>query len=318
MTQLQRILVGIDLARTASSPEWNLSEPVQEAVARSLQLAESTRSELTFLAVLELPGGKAAFESDESPVSIENLRRRAFDVMQELIQRAADSGITAKIELRFGRAWVEMIRYVVQNNIDLLMIGTRDQGRLSQALFGSTGTKLLRNCPCPVWVTKPDDGNNEFNLMIATDLSEVGDRLLQTGVQLAQLLEARLLILHSIENHTDMRIRFSDLSDEQVQQVHDERVDQAEQILHRQLATTDYRTLQWGIQVEITDGPADQVILEAVERHEIDLLVLGTVARSGIPGVLVGNTAERLLPDIRCSLLAIKPSGFECPIPLED
>ena len=47
-----------------------------------------------------------------------------------------------------------------------------------------------------------------------------------------------------------------------------------------------------------------------------DLLVMGTIARTGIAGFIVGNTAERLLPRIPCSVLAIKPEGFVSPVTL--
>jgi universal stress protein E len=42
--------------------------------------------------------------------------------------------------------------------------------------------------------------------------------------------------------------------------------------------------------------------------------VMGTISRGGIPGVLVGNTAERLLPRLDCSLLTVKPEDFVCPV----
>jgi len=41
---------------------------------------------------------------------------------------------------------------------------------------------------------------------------------------------------------------------------------------------------------------------------------MGTVARTGIPGLIIGNTAESILSDIDCSLLAVKPEGFVTPI----
>ena len=41
---------------------------------------------------------------------------------------------------------------------------------------------------------------------------------------------------------------------------------------------------------------------------------MGTLARTGISGLVMGNTAERLLPLLPCSVLAIKPEGFECPL----
>ena len=41
---------------------------------------------------------------------------------------------------------------------------------------------------------------------------------------------------------------------------------------------------------------------------------MGTVARGGLPGILIGNTAERLLHSVPCSLLAVKPDDFICPL----
>jgi nucleotide-binding universal stress UspA family protein len=43
---------------------------------------------------------------------------------------------------------------------------------------------------------------------------------------------------------------------------------------------------------------------------------MGTIARAGIPGVITGNTAERLLPSIPCSMLAVKPADFVSPVRL--
>ena len=61
----------------------------------------------------------------------------------------------------------------------------------------------------------------------------------------------------------------------------------------------------------------DGVIADAIEEHDVDLLVMGTIARGGIPGFLLGNTAERLFSQINCSVLAIKPDDFVSPVTLE-
>ena len=45
-----------------------------------------------------------------------------------------------------------------------------------------------------------------------------------------------------------------------------------------------------------------------------DVIVMGTVARTGVPGFIMGNTAETILNQIDCSVLAIKPPGFETPV----
>jgi len=41
------------------------------------------------------------------------------------------------------------------------------------------------------------------------------------------------------------------------------------------------------------------------------------VGRAGAPGITIGNTAERLLPEVTCSVLAVKPPGFHCSIGLQ-
>jgi universal stress protein E len=60
-----------------------------------------------------------------------------------------------------------------------------------------------------------------------------------------------------------------------------------------------------------------RAILGATERVDPDLVVMGTVSRGGVAGVLVGNTAQRLLDRLDCSLLAVKPADFVCPVELD-
>jgi nucleotide-binding universal stress UspA family protein len=66
--------------------------------------------------------------------------------------------------------------------------------------------------------------------------------------------------------------------------------------------------------VHLVKGKAGDVIPAFVEKRGIDLVVIGTVGRSGIPGLLIGNTAEEILNAVDCSVLTLKPEGFETPI----
>ena len=87
----------------------------------------------------------------------------------------------------------------------------------------------------------------------------------------------------------------------------------AEDEMERLLARDSVQALPKKPTVHIEAGEADKVILQQIEAHSADLLAMGTLARSGLPGVLMGNTAERLLPQVDCSLLAVKPEDFICP-----
>jgi len=44
---------------------------------------------------------------------------------------------------------------------------------------------------------------------------------------------------------------------------------------------------------------------------------MGTVGRTGIQGFFIGNTAEEILNQVECSVLAVKPPGFQTPVPDE-
>jgi nucleotide-binding universal stress UspA family protein len=70
--------------------------------------------------------------------------------------------------------------------------------------------------------------------------------------------------------------------------------------------------------VHLIKGFAGDVIPELVKEYQIDLVTMGTVGRTGIPGFLMGNTAETILNRINCSVLAIKPEGFVTPVTLEE
>ncbi|HNA79424.1 MAG TPA: universal stress protein, partial [Turneriella sp.] len=61
-------------------------------------------------------------------------------------------------------------------------------------------------------------------------------------------------------------------------------------------------------------GRAGELIPHFCTEHKIDILVMGTVARTGIPGFLFGNTAENIVRKLNCSLLALKPEGFVSPV----
>ena len=61
-------------------------------------------------------------------------------------------------------------------------------------------------------------------------------------------------------------------------------------------------------------GMPREVLSSFAADHEIDLVLMGTVCRTGIAGMLIGNTAEYVLQQVDCSVLAVKPDGFVSPI----
>lgn len=63
------------------------------------------------------------------------------------------------------------------------------------------------------------------------------------------------------------------------------------------------------------DDPAP-IIIKLARKEKIDLLVMGTVCRTGLAGFFIGNTAEEVLSAVDCSVLTVKPKGFVSPVTL--
>ena len=71
-----------------------------------------------------------------------------------------------------------------------------------------------------------------------------------------------------------------------------------------------------GVPIEtlLAEGDAGTVVPEMLDMLRPELVVVGTLARAGLKGVFVGNTAESVLGSVEVPVLAMKPTGFETPV----
>ena len=83
-------------------------------------------------------------------------------------------------------------------------------------------------------------------------------------------------------------------------------------ILDELLEQHDYQNLS--TKIHLLKGDPGDVIPALAQRKRVELVVIGTVARTGIPGVFIGNTVEKTLDALDCSVLAVKPKAFITPV----
>lgn len=304
MSFSRRIVVGIEMPKSRPWNAENLCGPSQMAVLHAFQAAGSSRLPLTLVTVLPASAGSWLKTPEELERAAASDRAEAESVLKELCRKyASDSAASnAEIKIMRGSAWEELIRCVGNRPDSMLICGTRDEGTVRRVIFGSTGLKLLRLSPGTVWLVKPrEDDNDSTDIIAATDGGNVGADVIVTAVPLAKSLNARLHIVHAVESGPGSP----------------ETLQQAESVVHQQLANTDYRTLPFGVKVLIKAGSPDQCILDAVKEVNADLVVLGTSSKTGVSGLLPGSTVERLLPELPCSVMAIKPEGFRSMLPAD-
>jgi universal stress protein E len=296
MHTFRNILVGIDID---SSGEPSPSS--REALKQACRVARKHNAALTAVHVINMPPDthnvlklKPQQASAEADRTLENLFADVGDLA---------SGLKVRSLVLFGAHWQELLKQVISERNDLVVLGTRARSAIGRTLFGSTGNRLLRYCPCPVWVVRQGEGEDYRDILVAHDMTDVGIEALTIGAMMAALYKARLHVLHVIEHAEQQRFLGS---------IPEATLRQREQDIHSRLEDQS-QSLVTGAAVDVTvcSGSPQSEILNYLRNNQNDLLCMGTVARSGLSGIVTGNTAECVLPWIDCALIAVKPAEFQ-------
>ncbi len=318
MHVFKNILVGIDLGQCRPLNVSGLNAIALEPIEWAIRLAEYSSARLLFFAAANISEETLLPLAEEDRTQVrETVLRAGGKVLEELVQQAERQGVEAQGKIVPGKGWLEIIRQVRRGRHDLVVVGTRNLTGIRRMLFGNTAMKLVRRCPCPVLVTKVGTDVGALNILVATDLGPVSEEALRLGIALAQQTSARLHVLHVVEYKLDDLCSIGLPSDTQGEYRRTIRA-RAEETLQAQLAKTDYQALGDRIEVHLAGGVGigvpDVAIQHFIQVNRIHLLVMGTIGRGGIRGIMIGNTAERLLPEVQCSVLAVKPPDFVCPV----
>ncbi|ANO52737.1 universal stress protein [Woeseia oceani] len=283
-------------------------------VAQILAVTRGSGAKVTLLGVLDPPP-----DDPDTRVALSNLHTWAAAAQLREFQKIAEAlvkeGVEATIKQRDGKPGREIIREVTETDCDLVIKPAESEGRKLEFLFGSTDMQLFRLCPVPVWVFKPTQSPEIKRIMVAVDLvpsdtqkSALADTVLQWGKYVAGLTNAELHISHVWDLQWENIVRGQSVS----QQTIDSLLTALEQ-RHRKwfddvLAENNLDVNK--AKVHLHKGDPKIVLPMVANDEHIDLLVMGTVGRTGIPGFFIGNTAESVLRQATCSVLALKPKGF--------
>ncbi len=305
MKRFRRLLTGVDLSSGDHLVSDKLTLPNRAAIEQSIELASDSGAEICFLTCLDISDATQRL-IDEHLGGQPNVFDEAYSVLNRLVEEAKEAGVKASSIVSMGKSWQKLIQHVNEDNHDLLVVGTRNAGSIQRILFGSTGMKLLRYCPCPVWVTKPVPDDGVKTVLVAHDFTEIGRNALHLGASVAQLWKGELIVLHALELLQNIGLPVAQMGESEVEV----RVDAARQRVLTEIATLDPRIKA---DVQIVVGEPEEPVLKTIDERGVDLIVMGTMGRTGVSGLLIGNTAERLLPQLDCSVLAVKPEGFRGP-----
>lgn len=310
MSEFRHVLV-------AGSP-GDLEVPILRAAARH---AEAMGARLTVLDVVEpLPARRRM-------VTIEG---RSVDLQEMLIQERGerlrstltDAGISdADVSVTAGMPFVEVIRHASSNGCDLVIVGQAAPQEGGTRSVASDVMQLLRTCPVPVWVMCPSRARKLRVLALVdpdpadTTRDSLNDEVLEWATSLVRRESGELHVAHAWELTGESTLRSSPFLSVPPREV-DLMVRAAADEHRRQLEILAERhgVAELGGELHLVEGPAGELLPELAHRLEANLIVMGTVARTGLSGLIMGNTAETILRSVGCSVLTVKPAGFVSPV----
>jgi len=241
--------------------------------------------------------------------------------LEHSVQWLREEGVEADFEVLHDRPEIAITQHVLRGKHDLVMKTARPDGTTRWLKYGTLAKRLMRVCPCPVWIIQPEQPYQCKRIAAAINPDDddaktvsLNRSILDMASSLSKPDGSELHVLHAWNAQGETLLR-NRMAAEKMKQY----VAHCEAAAKRQLDKflAEYGELPAGSRAHRLQGDADDAISEFVEDNQIDLVVMGTICRTGIAGYVIGNTAEKLLRRIGSSVLAIKPDGFQSPIMLE-
>lgn len=240
-------------------------------------------------------------------------REARLGELERLARAALASGQVESVLLEGEVPWHSVIAHAAEHQPGVLIVPARVGGKTT---FDSVTQHYFRKCPVPVW-SVVGARCSPRRVLAAVDPGPPGSEqralareVMELPFQLGAGEEIEVHVAHawSLLGEAAVRAR---LGAGKAEEFRDRTRQQAEAELEELLASADVGAVA---AKHLPGGAPDLEIPELARRLDVDLVVLGTAARTGLAGFLIGSTAEGILARLDRSALVVKPPGFVSPV----
>ncbi|CAG9001291.1 MAG: Universal stress protein E [Candidatus Celerinatantimonas neptuna] len=305
MIKYQNILVVIDPTQenqVALSRAIYLSQQKQNTSIKALLTIYDFSYEMTsMLSADEREAMRSAVISDRS------------EWLAKLIQEYQEQGINIESKVLWNnRLYEAIINEAVEFEHDLIIKGTHNHPKLQSVIFTPTDWHLIRKTPAPLLLVKNKEWPAHGKILAAVHLGaeddlhlSLNDRITRYSQDLSKLVDAELHVINAYPPApANIAIELPDfdpeLYNQSVREQHEELIDEY--------------VKKYGLNsqhVHLEEGLPDDAIIDKAFDLDAAAVVLGTCGRSGLSGALIGNTAEHVIDQLDCDLLALRPLESE-------
>jgi universal stress protein E len=222
--------------------------------------------------------------------------------------------ITSKV-VWHNRPFEAIINQVIEHNHDLVVKGTHQHDKFKSVVFTPTDWHILRKCPSPVLLVKehewPQQGNILAAINVGSDEAEhlsLNNTITKQAKNIAQLITAHVHLVNSYPG-TPVNIAI------EIPEFDASEYNSAMQAHHREAMSKHANSFDISLNnTYVEEGLPETIIEQTALKIDAELVILGTVGRTGISAALIGNTAEHVIDQLNCDVLALKPDGYISPM----
>jgi len=312
MNTYKNILVVID-------PSTNEQKALKRAVSLAANINEANGSKViinAFLSIFDFSYEMTTILSgDERDAMRQSVINDKELWLKDIIQ-SLNTDIDIQCQITWhSRPFEAIIEQVINKNYDLVVKGTHQHDKLKSIIFTPTDWHILRKCPCPVLLVKehewPQNGNIIAALNLGSDEIEhhsLNIKITEETKQLAQVIQANVHLVNSYPG-TPVNIAI-EIPEFNSTEYNDTILKHHQQAMIKHANKFDISV----VNTHIEEGLPEAVIEQVAEKIDAELVVLGTIGRTGISAALIGNTAEHVIDQLNCDILALKPDGYVSPL----
>ena len=290
----------------------------QPALARAVELASKNQAAITvFLSIFDFSYEMTSILSGHEREAMRQgviAQRKAW--IEDLVEAYSKTDSVIETEVIWhNRPFESIIQHAIAGEYDLIVKGTHEHDKLKSVIFTPTDWHLMRKAPVPVLLVKEHDWPVAGKILCAVNVGSEDDdhqslngKIIEHAQGLAQKFDAQVHLVNGYPGTpVNLAIELPDFDahtySETIRMQHEQRVGS--------LANT------FGISTDfchVKEGLPEDVIPDLALHLDAELVILGTVGRTGFSAALIGNTAEHVIDSINCDLLAIKPDGYHSPL----
>lgn len=288
----------------------------QPALSRAFELAAKTGASVTaMLVVYDLSYDMTTMLSGDERESMRNAvtNEQAKWLKEHLLSLGFQE---ADIVVEWNnRAYESIIHYALNDSVDLVVKATKSHDDLASVLFTPTDWHLMRKCPCPVLLVKEHDWPEDGEIIAAVNVGSeddehaaLNDKITMMANDYASLLHGNVNLVNSFPS-TPLNIAI------EVPEFDPDNYYNAVKHHHENEMKT--HALKYGVPENkciVKEGLPEKVIPQIAKDIDAELVIIGTVGRVGISAAFIGNTAEHVIDELNCDVLAIKPDGYVSPL----